>query len=137
MQNKAFKLNYKRILIIGFAFFGIMMLWQVYNTYCPVILTELLLEQMKDSLSHLSAHEKETQVQWIVGVIMALDNVFALVLKGFGVMSGINETAGFLYVFIKIRTNAITKITPTSELYAKAIGMNIKDIADNIAPITI
>ena len=93
MQNKAFKLNYKRILIIGFAFFGIMMLWQVYNTYCPVILTELLLEQMKDSLSHLSAHEKETQVQWIVGVIMALDNIFALfLLPIFGALSDKTKT---------------------------------------------
>ena len=57
------------------------------------ILTELLLEQMKDSLSHLSAHEKETQVQWIVGVIMALDNIFALfLLPIFGALSDKTKT---------------------------------------------
>lgn len=62
-------LNYKRTFIIGFAFFGILMLWQVYNTYCPPILTVLLTRQLGQT---------EQEVQYLVGVLMALDNVFAL-----------------------------------------------------------
>ena len=38
------KLNYKRTFIIGFAFFGILLLWQVYDSWCPTMLTELFKE---------------------------------------------------------------------------------------------
>ena len=73
-------LNKKRILIIGFAFFGILMLWQVYNTYCPVMLTELLKVKMSSST--------EEEVQWVVGIIMAADNIMALfMLPLFGYLS--------------------------------------------------
>jgi MFS family permease len=79
------KLNYKRTFIIGFTFFGILMLWQVYNTYCPTILSELLKQQMGIS--------DETQVQWIVGIIMAMDNVLALfMLPLFGMLSDKTHT---------------------------------------------
>lgn len=84
-MDKPLKLNYKRTLIIGFAFFGILMLWQVYNTYCPVILTELLTPLMKAS--------DESEVQWVVGIIMALDNIFALfMLPIFGSLSDKTHT---------------------------------------------
>ncbi len=74
------KLNYKRTLIIGFAFFGILMLWQIYNTYCPVILTELLVRKMGNA--------EHNEVQWIVGIIMAVDNILALfMLPIFGALS--------------------------------------------------
>lgn len=87
-SNQTFKLNYKRILYIGFAFFGILMLWQIYNTYCPVILTELLSTQMSGAFSHLDSDQAKIQVQWIVGVIMAFDNVLALfMLPLFGLLS--------------------------------------------------
>jgi len=71
---KPFKLNYKRTFIIGFAFFGILMLWQMYNYYCPTILTDLLTKKLGWDSS------RSNEVQWIVGIIMALDNVFALFL---------------------------------------------------------
>lgn len=84
VQKAPFKLNYKRTFIIGFAFFGILMLWQIYNNYCPTILTELLVQQM---------HVQETDVQWIVGVIMAMDNVFAIfMLPLFGALSDKTKT---------------------------------------------
>ena len=31
------KLNYKRTFIIGFAFFGILLLWQVYDSWAPTM----------------------------------------------------------------------------------------------------
>ena len=40
-QNKPFKLNIKRTMLIGFAFFGILLLWQVYDSWCPTFLSEL------------------------------------------------------------------------------------------------
>lgn len=74
------KLNTKRTLIIGFAFFGILMLWQVYNTYCPSILTELFKSKLSIS--------DEKQVQYIVGILMAADNIVALfMLPIFGALS--------------------------------------------------
>jgi len=66
------KLNYKRTALIGFAFFGITLLWQVYDTWCPTMLTEVL----KTSFGVTD----ELEVQWIVGIIMAVDNVAALLL---------------------------------------------------------
>ena len=57
------KLNYKRVIFVGFAFFLISAFWQAYDTIIPKILTD------KFGLS-----------QALSGAIMALDNVFALVL---------------------------------------------------------
>ena len=70
--EQGFKLNYKRTFIIGFAFFGILLLWQVYDTWCPTFLTELF----KNSLGI----EDEKQVQYLVGIMMAIDNLAALIL---------------------------------------------------------
>ncbi|MDR0934736.1 MAG: MFS transporter [Erysipelotrichaceae bacterium] len=79
VEKAPLKLNYKRTFIIGFAFFGILMLWQIYNNYCPIILTELLGAQLGKS---------SEDVQYLVGIIMAMDNVFALfMLPIFGYLS--------------------------------------------------
>ena len=67
MEERKLKLNFKNTFKIGFAFFGILMLWQVYNTYCPIILEAML----KD--------KGLTNYHYIVGIIMALDNVAAIV----------------------------------------------------------
>lgn len=69
---KPFKLNYKRTLLIGFAFFGILLLWQVYDSWCPTFLSELFMRSF-----HLN---DEKQVQYLVGIMMAIDNVAALIL---------------------------------------------------------
>ena len=55
------KLNYKRTILVGFAFFLICAFWQAYDATIPVILTN-----------------KYGMSQFWSGVIMALDNVLAL-----------------------------------------------------------
>ena len=40
-QSAPLKLNMKRTMLIGFAFFGILLLWQVYDSWCPTFLSEL------------------------------------------------------------------------------------------------
>ena len=57
------KLNYKRTIFVGFAFFLICAFWQAYDTIIPKILTD------KFGMSHT-----------LSGVIMAADNVLALFL---------------------------------------------------------
>lgn len=57
------KLNYKRTLLVGFAFFLICAFWQAYDTIVPLMLTN------KFGLDQV----------WS-GVIMSLDNILALVL---------------------------------------------------------
>ena len=57
------KLNYKRVIFVGFAFFLISAFWQAYDTIVPKILTD-----------------KFGLPQAWSGAIMALDNIFALVL---------------------------------------------------------
>ena len=80
-EKKTFKLNYKNTFKIAFAFFGILMLWSVYNTYCPIILEAMLGEN----------HD------YLVGIIMALDNVAALlIMPVFGKLSD-NTKSKFLY----------------------------------------
>lgn len=77
------KLNYKRTALIGFAFFGILLLWQVYDSWCPTFLTDIFARRMYNlSSAELKAgdSEKILNVQWIVGIIMACDNLAALIL---------------------------------------------------------
>ena len=65
------KLNIKRTILVGFAFFLICAFWQAYDTIVPLILTNKF--QMKQTLS---------------GVIMSLDNIFAVfMLPVFGAIS--------------------------------------------------
>lgn len=65
------KLNYKRTILVGFAFFLICTFWQAYDTIIPKILTD-----------------KFGMTQANSGIIMALDNVFALfMLPLFGALS--------------------------------------------------
>ncbi len=77
------KLNYKRTFLIGFAFFGILLLWQVYDSWCPTFLTDIFARRMFNlSSAELKAGDpaKILEVQWIVGIIMACDNLAALIL---------------------------------------------------------
>ena len=77
------KLNYKRTFLIGFAFFGILLLWQVYDSWCPTFLTDIFARRMYGiSSAELKAGdpEKILNVQWLVGIIMACDNLAALIL---------------------------------------------------------
>ncbi len=57
------KLNYKRTILVGFAFFLISAFWQAYDTIVPLILTN-----------------KFGMEQGVSGVIMSIDNVFAVFL---------------------------------------------------------
>lgn len=66
---KPLKLNYKRTFIIGLCFFTILLLWQVYNSQCPIMLNYLLRDKFGGS---------ESKYDYIVGVIMALDNLVAI-----------------------------------------------------------
>ena len=66
------KLNKKRTFLIGFAFFGILLLWQVYDSWCPTLLTEIIKNRIGTA--------DELEVQWLVGIIMACDNLAALIL---------------------------------------------------------
>ena len=70
--SKPLKLNMKRTFTIGFAFFGILLLWQVYDSWCPTFLEQLFMRQMGTSES--------TEVQYLVGIMMAIDNLAALIL---------------------------------------------------------
>lgn len=66
------KLNYKRTFIIGFAFFGILLMWQVWDSYCSSFLSELFMSAFGTT--------EPTEVQWLVGIMMAIDNLAALIL---------------------------------------------------------
>ncbi len=95
-STSGLKLNYKRTFLIGFAFFGILLLWQVYDSWCPTFLTDIFARQMY----HISSAElkagspdKILNVQWIVGIIMACDNLAALILLPiFGSLSDKTKT---------------------------------------------
>ena len=65
------KLNYKRTILVGFAFFLISAFWQAYDTIVPLILTNKF-------------HMEQTYS----GIIMSLDNIFAVILLPiFGTLS--------------------------------------------------
>ena len=95
-QEIELKLNYKRTFLIGFAFFGILLLWQVYDSWCPTFLTDIFARRMYGiSSAQLKAGDpdKILNVQWLVGIIMACDNLAALILLPiFGVLSDRTRT---------------------------------------------
>ena len=88
--QKPFKLDYKRTCLIGFAFFGILLLWQVYDTWCPTFLSEIFAKAMYPEYAGLRAQNtleaiKQCddiilKVQYPVGIMMAIDNLAALIL---------------------------------------------------------
>ena len=70
-EREFMKLNYKRTILVGFAFFLISAFWQAYDTIVPLILTN-----------------KFNMEQTYSGIIMSLDNIFAVVLLPiFGMLS--------------------------------------------------
>lgn len=83
------KLNYKKTILVGFAFFLICTFWQAYDTIIPKILTD-----------------KFGMSQSISGVVMALDNILALfLLPIFGAISDrCNSKLGKRTPFILIGT---------------------------------
>lgn len=91
------KLNVKRTCFIGIAFFGILLLWGIYNSYCGSFLTYLFAEAIYhvDSAA-LRLPENQAlflDVQYLVGIIMALDNIAALFLMPiFGSLSDKTHT---------------------------------------------
>ena len=83
------KLNYKRTLLVGFAFFLISLFWQAYDSTIPLLLTN-----------------KFGMSQGWSGVIMAIDNILALfMLPLFGSLSDkVNTRFGKRTPFIAIGT---------------------------------
>ena len=74
------KLNMKRTFIIGFAFFGILLLWQVYDSWCPTFLQEMFKNMLAGQQGIDPSEVADAEVQYLVGIIMALDNLAALIL---------------------------------------------------------
>lgn len=83
------KLNYKRVILVGFAFFLICAFWQAYDTIVPKILTD------KFGMSQTAS-----------GVVMTLDNILALfMLPMFGAISDrCNSKKGKRTPFILVGT---------------------------------
>ena len=104
----------KRTLWIGLAFFGILLVWQLYNSYCAPMLSFLFAKSdyadavnqaiaeagagVTVDMKYLLAHSYITEanyldLQWKVGIIMALDNIAALfIMPIFGHLSDKTKT---------------------------------------------
>ncbi|MBQ8509635.1 MAG: MFS transporter [Clostridia bacterium] len=108
------KLNYRRTLLVGFAFFLICAFWQAYDNIVPKILTD------KFGLPQV----------WS-GVIMALDNVFAVILLPvFGAVSDRhNGRLGRRTPFILGGTLAAAMLFVALSL---ADNMQLSSIADSV-----
>ncbi len=111
-SSKPLKLNIKRTMLIGFAFFGILLLWQVYDSWCPTFLSELFAKALDPNYEALrqitaangySAVEVDAAIrecnaiiekqQYLVGIMMAIDNLAALILLPiFGALSDKTHT---------------------------------------------
>ncbi len=82
-KSAPLKLNMKRTMLIGFAFFGILLLWQVYDSWCPTFLQELFKNAMYpgfDAMAEAEQAQATKSVQYLVGIMMAIDNLAALIL---------------------------------------------------------
>ncbi|RLA94424.1 MAG: MFS transporter, partial [Deltaproteobacteria bacterium] len=57
------KFDYKKIFLLGFGFFGISLIWSVYNSYVPIFLREYELPL------------------WLVGLVMTFDNIVGITIQ--------------------------------------------------------
>ncbi len=57
------KLDYRKTLLLGFGFFGISLIWSVYNSYVPIFLREYALPL------------------WLVGLVMTFDNIAGVTIQ--------------------------------------------------------
>ena len=117
------KLNYKRTILVGFAFFLISAFWQAYDATIPVILTN-----------------KFGMTQTWSGVIMALDNILAVfMLPVFGALSDkcIGNRFGKRTPFITIGTS-VAAIALVSLSFVDSMQLqNINDVSKIDDPATL
>ena len=109
------KLNYKRTILVGFAFFLISAFWQAYDATIPVILTN-----------------KFGMSQTWSGVIMALDNILAVfMLPIFGALSDkcVGSKTGKRTPFITIGTICAAVALISLSFVDAAQLKNISDIS--------
>ncbi len=108
------KLNYKRTILVGFAFFLISAFWQAYDATIPVILTN-----------------KFGMSQTWSGVIMALDNILAVfMLPLFGALSDkCNTKHGKRTPFITVGTIVAAVALLALSFIDSAQLRNISDVA--------
>ena len=109
------KLNYKRTILVGFAFFLICAFWQAYDATIPVILTN-----------------KFGMSQTWSGLIMALDNILAVfMLPIFGALSDkyVGKKSGKRTPFIMIGTVVAAVLLVALSFVDGAQLKNISDVA--------
>ena len=110
------KLNYKRTLCVGFAFFLICAFWQAYDTIVPKILTD-----------------RFGMSQFWSGAIMAIDNILALfLLPLFGILSDktkskMGRRTPFIIVGTLIAAVALISLSFVDSMQLDRLG-NIADI---------
>ena len=116
------KLNYKRTILVGFAFFLISMFWSAYDSITPLILTN-----------------KFGMSQTWSGVIMAADNILAVfMLPIFGALSDkCRSKHGKRTPFIFIGTICAAVLLMSLSFADKAQLTNIKDISAIDDPATL
>ncbi|MGJ8454199.1 SLC45 family MFS transporter [Pseudothermotoga sp. U03pept] len=54
--------SYSKVFLLGFGFFGISVLWPLYNAYVPIFLKDFALSS------------------FLIGIVMTIDNIFAIVM---------------------------------------------------------
>ena len=114
------KLNYKRTLLVGFAFFLISAFWQAYDSIMPLMLVN------KFGLS-----------QTLSGLVMAIDNVIAVfLLPLFGTLSDKKKTrlghrTPFILIGAMVAVIAFTTLTFADN--AQLANINAGDINGNSA----
>ena len=108
------KLNYKRTILVGFAFFLICAFWQAYDATIPVILTN------KFGMSQTAS-----------GIIMALDNILAVfMLPIFGALSDkCRSKKGKRTPFITIGTTIAAVLLVALSFVDSAQLRNLTDIS--------
>lgn len=56
------KFSYWKVFLLGFGFFGISVLWPLYNAYVPIFLKDFSLSS------------------FVIGIVMTIDNIFAIIM---------------------------------------------------------
>ena len=116
------KLNIKRTILLSFGFFASMIIWNIYTTFVPPILSDLLQQREQRLLEQGIVPVLGVGV--LIGLIMSIDNLFGVIFQPlFGRMSDRTRTRfgrriPFLLVGIPICAVLFTLIPHMNTLWS-------------------
>ena len=106
------RLNYRRTAQIGFAFFGILRLWQVYDSWCPTFLTDIF---ARNIYNMSSAELKASDPSKILNVQCDRDGLYEIASRSRGTPRIANRMLKRVRDFAQVKGDGVINLSIAQE----------------------